>query len=111
MEQRLDDAVKDVDKLTQSLGQAVQDFLNKRVQQWKARSSKSTLFSEKRGLNTIQMQRSLDVLSHGFLLQLLGIFSDRVDDLLYKGVKISEWTCDNEDVPAPLAMPRRSSRV
>eukprot|EP00973_Karenia_brevis_P022587 3108637-Karenia_brevis.AAC.1 len=36
MEQRLDNAVKDVDKLTQSLGQAVQDFLNKRVQQWKA---------------------------------------------------------------------------
>eukprot|EP00973_Karenia_brevis_P083392 11567581-Karenia_brevis.AAC.1 len=92
MEQRLDDAVKDVDKLTQSLGQAVQDFLNKRVQQWKARSSKSALCIEKRGLNSLQMQRSLDVLSHGFLLQLLGIFSDRVDDLLYKGVKISEWT-------------------
>eukprot|EP00973_Karenia_brevis_P060176 8373556-Karenia_brevis.AAC.1 len=30
MEQRLDNAVKDVDKLTESLGQAVQDFLNKR---------------------------------------------------------------------------------
>eukprot|EP00973_Karenia_brevis_P029262 4035591-Karenia_brevis.AAC.1 len=57
------------------------------------------------------MQRSLDVLSHGFLTQLLGIFSDRVDDLLNKGERISEWTCDVGDVPAPLAMPRRSSRV
>eukprot|EP00973_Karenia_brevis_P026502 3656752-Karenia_brevis.AAC.1 len=77
MERRLDNAVVDVDTLTESLGQAVQDFLNKRVQQFKARSVKISPSAGKHILSTTQMQKSLDFVSHGFLSRLLEIFADR----------------------------------
>eukprot|EP00973_Karenia_brevis_P090444 12402620-Karenia_brevis.AAC.1 len=111
MERRLDNAIVDVDTLTQSLGQAVQDFLNKRVQQFKARSLKSTSSAGKFFISTTQVQKSLDIVSHGFLSRLLEIFSDRVDEILNKGERLSEWTCEFGEVPAPFAVPRRSSRV
>eukprot|EP00973_Karenia_brevis_P007142 968386-Karenia_brevis.AAC.1 len=82
LEQRLDNAVKGIDKLMQSLGQAVQDFIYERVTQWEASSSRVSSLEGKLELNPSEIQKSLDVLSQGFLSQLLGIFRDRVDALL-----------------------------
>eukprot|EP00973_Karenia_brevis_P037551 5181959-Karenia_brevis.AAC.1 len=82
VEQRLDKVVQGTEKLKQSLGQAVQDSIDKRVSQWEASFLSVSNFEEKLDLLRNEIQKSLDALYQGFLSQLPGIFRDCADALL-----------------------------